>query len=469
MHNILQDFNISNILCRALNEGITEWITQKTTPRTSQSNYFYKMEVNIVRQIENIVGTKKLIEIVNKKPEEMNKLLNMNIKEFVNFSNQMDYALFIDDLIIGTIIKNKQFDKFKQFHQEEGKYLNSELKSTTLDIQNQLVKKIIIPYFKKNEQNNSENFEKALKCIGLIKDYLEGNSFKEFINTNEYKELKKELDKIIIQYTMHNSHNIDGWDKKRVFRTYNILSLYEEKGFNDYYDRFIDQLDRRIKEIRLKEDAIVIDTVKKKLNNSDKIDISLFITNYFNLYTSYNINTKVQELILNRKLTDKQKENLLKEIKIYVDCGKVISKKDIKKEKNKNGHVEYYVIVNNEKYTNEHLKKLKFDKKFLSSKKYEVINNEKENKKYQIKENTALSVLDEKKQGKIAKFITFLKEKFLNKKNKKDKIYKTVTDKTNITDSPVDDFRESLRVKSSKTISQVKQDRDNKVIEKDER
>ena len=45
-----------------LNEGITEWIRQKTV-----SGYeTYDMEVNIVKQIENIVGAKNIIEIVNK-------------------------------------------------------------------------------------------------------------------------------------------------------------------------------------------------------------------------------------------------------------------------------------------------------------------------------------------------------------------------------------------------------------------
>ena len=41
----------------------------------------------VVKQIENIIGAKKIIEIVNTKPEEMYKALNMSKSEFENFCN----------------------------------------------------------------------------------------------------------------------------------------------------------------------------------------------------------------------------------------------------------------------------------------------------------------------------------------------------------------------------------------------
>ena len=45
----------------------------------------YDSEVNIVKQIENIVGAKNIIEIVNKRPKEMKDLLNMNKKRIYYF------------------------------------------------------------------------------------------------------------------------------------------------------------------------------------------------------------------------------------------------------------------------------------------------------------------------------------------------------------------------------------------------
>lgn len=462
LSKILKDYGKSSNLSVALNEGITEWIKQKAV----SGNDTYDMEVNIVNQIENIVGAKNIIEIVNKRPKEMKDLLNMNRKEFVVFSNQMDYIFFLSKLknkIENGLMFNEQFDKLEKFNQEEGKYLNEEIKFTTLDIQNQLVKKLIIPYFAKEQQNKGESFERALKCIKLIQDYCQLSNaytdmYDEFMNTNEYKELKDVLDKIIIQYTKQNFQNIDNWDREKVFEIDKKLSLYGYVDFNEDYEKFTNKLASRIEEIRLKEDAIILDSVKHKVSDRDKIDVNLLINDYNNEYSSYDINDKVRELILKRKLTNGQREDLIKEVQVYIDCGKVISKKDIKKQKNQDGHIEYYVVIDGERYTNEHLKKMKNGRKFLNSKQYEVI--EKEDEEYQMEEDKSLSIIDEKEHGKITKFINFLKERFFKKKSE------TMTDTI---DSPVEDFRESLKVKSKRVTSQAKRNISSKNIEKDER
>ena len=70
----------------------------------------------------------------------------------------MDYILFLN------ILKNKMehYEGNGQFDPKFA-YLNDEIKTTTLNIQTQLIKKLIIPYFENKQQNNSENFDKALK------------------------------------------------------------------------------------------------------------------------------------------------------------------------------------------------------------------------------------------------------------------------------------------------------------------
>ena len=218
IHNlskISEDYIRSRQFHVALNEGITEWIAQKTV--SVSGHKAYDSEVNIVKQIENIVGAKNIIEIVNKRPKEMKDLLNMNKKEFITFSNQMDYILFLN------ILKNKMehYEGNGQFDPKFA-YLNDEIKTTTLNIQTQLIKKLIIPYFENKQQNNSENFDKALKCMELIKDYFYINDvgtdvFEKFMNTDAPKELKDVLDKIVIQYAKQNFQSIDKWDKKKIF------------------------------------------------------------------------------------------------------------------------------------------------------------------------------------------------------------------------------------------------------------
>ena len=462
IHNlskISEDYIRSRQFHVALNEGITEWIAQKTV--SVSGHKAYDSEVNIVKQIENIVGAKNIIEIVNKRPKEMKDLLNMNKKEFITFSNQMDYILFLN------ILKNKMehYEGNGQFDPKFA-YLNDEIKTTTLNIQTQLIKKLIIPYFENKQQNNSENFDKALKCMELIKDYFYINDvgtdvFEKFMNTDAPKELKDVLDKIVIQYAKQNFQSIDKWDKKKIFEMDKKLSRYGYVSFDEYYDRFTNKIASRIEELRLIEDASIIERVKKDLSNRSRIDVKLLANDYVNEYSSIYINKKVRELILKRNLTESQDNDLIQEIQVYRDCGKIISKKDIKRQKSDDGHIEYFVMIDGKKYTNEHLKKMKSGRKSLDSKRYEVINEEKEDEEQQSNEDVALSVLDGKKQGKLAKFIDFFKKRFSKKKNE------TIEYKT---DSHVGDFRASLKVQSKRTTSKSKQEQSQSrnFIEKDE-
>ena len=371
----------------ALNEGITEWAISKMI----SGNESYKIEVNLVKQIENIIGAKKIIEIVNTKPEEMYKPLNMSKSEFENFCNKIDYLEFINSLkeeIQDNLLKlNNGKQKLERFNKKQGKYINKEIKSTAIYIQTQLITKLIIPYFE-NNSDGSGIFEKVLNCKNLIKDYfgwlyIDREVFSEFTKTSEYKKLSNMLDKIIIQCIKKNQPNIEKWEKKKIFDFYRIV-LDSFNVINDSsYRIFIQKMWKRIEEIQLEEDANILEKVKKEIEKQDKIDVRIFTKDYKNEYTSGDINRKVSELILRRKLTDVQYRYLQSEIGIYNSCKQVISRKDIKRLKNKDGSTRYYVLINGEEYADPYFKKLKFGRKFLSSRRYEV----KEESITNIKEN----------------------------------------------------------------------------------
>lgn len=390
---VKDDFEDNKYFGTALNEGITEWVRLKTV----SGNESYEMEVNVVKQIENIIGAKKIIEIVNTKPEEMHKALNMSKSEFRSLCNKMDYLEFINSLkeeIQDNLLKlNNGKQKLERFNKKKGKYINKEIKSTAIYIQTQLITKLIIPYFE-NNSDGSGIFEKVLNCKNLIKDYfgwlyIDREVFSEFTKTSEYKKLSNMLDKIIIQCIKKNQPNIEKWEKKKIFDFYRIL-LDKFNEINDSnYRAFVQKIWKRIEEIQLEEDANILEKVKRKIENQDKIDVRLFTKDYKNEYTSWDINRKVSELILRRKLTDIQYRNLQSEIGIYNSCKQVISRKDIKRLKNKDGSTRYYVLINGEEYVDPCLKKLKFGRKFLSSRRYEIkeeaIANLKENKfKYNL-------------------------------------------------------------------------------------
>lgn len=390
---VKDDFEDNKYFGTALNEGITEWVRLKTV----SGNESYEMEVNVVKQIENIIGAKKIIEIVNTKPEEMYKPLNMSKSEFRSLCNKIDYLEFINSLkeeIQDNLLKlNNGKQKLERFNKKQGKYINKEIKSTAIYIQTQLITKLIIPYFE-NNSDGSGIFEKVLNCKNLIKDYfgwlyIDREVFSEFTKTSEYKKLSNMLDKIIIQCIKKNQPNIEKWEKKKIFDFYRIL-LDKFNEINDSnYRAFVQKIWKRIEEIQLEEDANILEKVKRKIENQDKIDVRLFTKDYKNEYTSWDINRKVSELILRRKLTDIQYRNLQSEIGIYNSCKQVISRKDIKRLKNKDGSTRYYVLINGEEYVDPCLKKLKFGRKFLSSRRYEIkeeaIANLKENKfKYNL-------------------------------------------------------------------------------------
>ena len=125
---VKDDFEDNKYFGTALNEGITEWAISKMI----SGNESYKIEVNVVKQIENIIGAKKIIEIVNTKPEEMYKPLNMSKSEFENFCNKIDYLEFINSLkekIQDNLLKlNDGKQKLERFNKKEGKYINKEIK-----------------------------------------------------------------------------------------------------------------------------------------------------------------------------------------------------------------------------------------------------------------------------------------------------------------------------------------------------
>ena len=457
---VKDDFEDNKCFGTALNEGITEWARLKTV----SGNESYEMEINVVNQIENIIGAKKIIEIVNTKPEEMYKALNMSKSEFENFCNKIDYLEFINSLkekIQDNLLKlNDGKQKLERFNKKEGKYINKEIKSTAIYIQNQLITKLIIPYFE-NNSDGSGIFEKVLNCKNLIKDYfrwiyIDREVFSEFTKTSEYKKLSNMLDKIIIQCIKKNQTNIEKWEKKKTFDFYRILL----DSFNDsIYRTFMQKMWKRIEEIQLEEDANILEKVKREIENQDKIDVRLFTKDYKNEYTSWDINRKVSELILRRKLTDIQYRNLQSEIGIYNSCKQVISRKDIKRLKNKDGITIYYVLINGEEYADQYFKKLKFGRKFLSSRRYEI---KEEQDKVQIDENV-IDDSDNKVQNRIFNFIENLKLKILRKHNR------TVNKEESKTNLEENKFKYNLIVDFNKANCQAVEKSSNKAIENFER
>ena len=448
---VIKDWRFSRIRCRSLNEGITELLKQKVVE--GYETYF--KEVNVVKQIENIVGIESIIDVANKHPERMKELLNMNSKEYDSFCSQMDYIAFLDDLqtkIEKNLYEQKKYDEVIEFNEKEGKYLNNERILTTADVQIKLLQKLIIPYFESNKEINDELFEKALQCVQLMKSYcifVESyeNAMDIMEETKEFKKLKGLLDIVIVQYTAQNIDAIDTWNKEKIFAVEEKLFKYgsiHSDNFGDKYElytKFKEKLSDKIQEIRSNEDKKILDEVRQKINGKEKIDISLLIKDCGNKYTSYDIMYKVRELILNRKLTYAQQKDLTSELLVYQDCGKVISKKEIKKTKNEDGKTEYYVISNGEKITGYALKKMKQGRKFLSSKKYEYVEAEKE-EAISPKEALVCVNNEEGGKGRFRRFIAKIKKIFAKKE------IKAADEKIEI---PETDFKKELRVDVNKT------------------
>ena len=444
---------------RALDEGLTEWVKQKCV----EGNETYENEVNVVNQIENAIGTKNVLKMVDKKPNEMHEIINMNKKEFKDFCNKMDYVFFLNEFkgeVEKAIIHNEGYTELDRFYEKEGKYLKDEINSAKVDVQIMLIEKVILPNLKKDSSIDYDGFKKMLKFKELILTYCDDyDMISKLYNTEVYTQMKDKLNNRIIQFARENLENVDKWDDKKIMQIHDGLFDYGHIPYNEGFYQFQEKILYRVKKIGLEREKIILDEVKQQILEKEKISIELLSKDYYDgNFAMLDINHKVKELILNRKLTYNQVASLSREITVYRDCGRVISKKDIKVEKKDNGKKEYYVLIDGKKYTNDYLREMKLSRKFVSSKKFEVVDKE---------EKEGISIIPpvlatiNKKQSKLATIIEFLKSKLLKNnsrsggnteiingidKNVDNNINNGVNNNVDKKQVQKDDFRTSLKV-----------------------
>lgn len=105
------------VKCRGLNEGATNWIVEKCGIQT----HTYKIETNILKQLEIYLGTKDILDISIERTKNIHKVLGLTKKEFKKLYKMMDNINNIDIKLIRKIrylnklvsikfkITNKQF------------------------------------------------------------------------------------------------------------------------------------------------------------------------------------------------------------------------------------------------------------------------------------------------------------------------------------------------------------------------
>ena len=115
---IYEQYNDGSHLGKAINEGITNWILDK-----SGINAFcaYDYMLNIIKQIELAIGTKNVMKLASGGINtNVANLLKMNKKECRKFLAKLDYLLILEEtynllhIIIETLYKHENKEKFEE-------------------------------------------------------------------------------------------------------------------------------------------------------------------------------------------------------------------------------------------------------------------------------------------------------------------------------------------------------------------
>lgn len=122
---------------RGLNEGITNWIVEKSGIKTVS----YRLETNIIKQLEVILDTKSILNIVLKSSKNVYKILNLPKKEFKKFSEMLDNINYIDIKLIRKINKHKDVVNLRKKREQNAlflqkyvfnKYINNNLNNSNM-------------------------------------------------------------------------------------------------------------------------------------------------------------------------------------------------------------------------------------------------------------------------------------------------------------------------------------------------
>jgi len=94
---------------RGLNEGITNWIVEKSGVRINS----YRLETNIIKQLEVCIGSENILKLVTQKSRNVKDILKLNKKDYRKFTESIDKINNFDIKLIKKINKNKNNSKSK--------------------------------------------------------------------------------------------------------------------------------------------------------------------------------------------------------------------------------------------------------------------------------------------------------------------------------------------------------------------
>ena len=156
---------------RGLNEGITNWIVEKSGIRTVS----YRLETNIVKQLEVILGSKNILNVILEKSKNVYKILNLTKKEFKKFSEMLDNINYIDIKLIRKINKHKDVVNLRKKREQNAitiqKFIFNKYIHNNLSNSNMLkIYTLMLEYQNIIDTKIEEvvNIEKKLKANGLL-------------------------------------------------------------------------------------------------------------------------------------------------------------------------------------------------------------------------------------------------------------------------------------------------------------
>ena len=251
-----------NQIGRALNEGVTEWITEKCLGDNYESKS-YTIEKTFIRTITELKGNKAALILANGDYNQIADMLNMNHNNFIMFMRALDLAKNFFECIDKNFQDKDYQDNYIMAHFGQLHYFFN-------FAQEIFVESFVIPELSKIFNNGGANVEKfmlldkissryeALKKSLTLDRYIKNMEYK-VPDSKAYRSLKIFRMKKLVDFSQDHRFDVDDFSNIDSLK----LRMMYDKDFCDA--RSIGLLDSNFyKKITDKANEYILNDMKKK-------------------------------------------------------------------------------------------------------------------------------------------------------------------------------------------------------------
>ena len=379
----------SDCMAIGLEEGFVEWLTNKI----SDNGVTYKNEFEIIKQIENVLGPRKTIDIADGNLYEIRKMLEMDKNSFYTLIYKMDEALratyrrdifekqleilkrnneeseqldFIEkvkkkidlaktDLLFYSPKKLDKVQKARAYYKE---VIHENLSSA----EEILIDSFLLPNaykFLNKDELEFDDIRKVVKMFELIREFSINSEVSQsrFLKTNSYKNFRKVFKEVGNRFFVQFKDKLEEFTPEQLECAYDWYDHFEE---SDVQGEFYQKLEECKSKYFYKN---IFPEVQEKFKKGKKLSFEE-IDEYVNSKGVLLKEDVFWKFLLGKDLTEEEIWQLSNEKALYIEYGYKFNKENLVK----NPYSDEYDIVVNNRYLGK-IKKI-YAEMFLQDKNY---------------------------------------------------------------------------------------------------